>query len=501
MLSRSVLLIAVVSLTAGAALAAPAGAAVLGPGDGVTATRNGTRLDVTFTPAALTAAKVKAGSSVDLSCFRWAPPALALSEQDSERDLTDANGTIGADGVAHLTLAGDLDEKTPGTLDYCEIHREDLIGRNASVVMIARVSLTPTGVTLVDETQRAVNLRHLLIKARAAPGYQPVAAHDGAAVAMDSPDATPPAGQVGYWTDGTRASVATLSAAGRRLVIEDRGGLVVRTNVLEEMDVYGEEDPLPAGAADARPTKDAKEPDDDRSPSPFAREVALTPREGLRASRSGRKLTLHFTGAAAATFRRLAGRHVAVACLPASPPSLLPNLLGAFTTTTDPKTSSHGIARVARRGGEATVPLRGNAKAADVCLVTDDDTAIGVVTASPAGARWLQDYRALESFSTDDLKFAAPGGRTYRTTAQLVAEKPGRYVAMSGPDAPVPVGKVGIWSDGAHQAALAVRSATGRRFVVADEGDRMGRTNVLGQVSGLFITVSLLLDDTTSGND
>ena len=53
----------------------------------------------------------------------------------------------------------------------------------------------------------------------------------GLIVALDGPDASPPAGKLGYWTDGVRSVSAVLTAAGRRLFI-DLERDVFRTNVL-----------------------------------------------------------------------------------------------------------------------------------------------------------------------------------------------------------------------------------------------------------------------------
>ena len=52
-----------------------------------------------------------------------------------------------------------------------------------------------------------------------------------APVGLTGPAETPPAGSVGYWSDGARhAAVVTLSASGRRLFIEYEGE-VLHTNV------------------------------------------------------------------------------------------------------------------------------------------------------------------------------------------------------------------------------------------------------------------------------
>ena len=69
---------------------------------------------------------------------------------------------------------------------------------------------------------------------RRLPGRRPL-------VALPTADATPPAGSVGYYSDGQqRAALVILSASGRRLFIEYEGDGVVRTNVAPY--IYGKLD-------------------------------------------------------------------------------------------------------------------------------------------------------------------------------------------------------------------------------------------------------------------
>jgi hypothetical protein len=505
---RSAFLIASATLTAGAALVPAAGATVLGPGSGVTAVRTGAEVDVTFTPAALATSRLKAGRTVSLECSVIAarsPLQLVAVDQDDESgsmdDLTWGDAKVGADGVAHVRLLGNTPDNTPGAADSCDVERIRHITRTASTSStVARVGLTPAGATYVDETARATALRRLLQKARGANGgYQPVAALGAGVVAIDSPDATPPAGQTGYWTDGTHAAVATLSAAGRRLVIEDAGNLVLRTNVLDEMDPYGETDDLPPEIATPAPsTAHARIPDADRKPSPYRSSTSLMPADGIRAAVRGHRATVRFTGRAARTFRALHGRRVLVVCQAVPAPTLLPNLIDEILRA---PVAVWGVARVPAHGATIAVTMRG--ETGDVCDVIDDEHEVAVAGGTAAGRVWMQDLAALMGFigNGDGPKLAAPGGQSYRTTAQLVAagRKDG-YVAMSGPDGAVPVGRVGVWSDGARQAAIAVVSASGRRFVDADEGNGLLRTNFLSAVSYLFIGETFALGGTTTSS-
>jgi hypothetical protein len=46
-----------------------------------------------------------------------------------------------------------------------------------------------------------------------------------------------------------------------------------------------------------------------------------------------------------------------------------------------------------------------------------------------------------------------------------------------------------VWTDGARRAVVAVRSASGRRLITADEGDGMVRTNVYGDLLSLMLAL------------
>jgi hypothetical protein len=100
---------------------------------------------------------------------------------------------------------------------------------------IEMVPVTERGAIYIDEDATARGLR--------LPGFTDPGAADGppasiaavvelwegTVVAMAGPDASPPQGKVGYWTDGTRAVAAAVTKRGRRLYL-DRTGSDVRTN-------------------------------------------------------------------------------------------------------------------------------------------------------------------------------------------------------------------------------------------------------------------------------
>jgi hypothetical protein len=63
-------------------------------------------------------------------------------------------------------------------------------------------------------------------------------------------------------------------------------------------------------------------------------------------------------------------------------------------------------------------------------------------------------------------------------------------VTLSGPDAPVARRRLGVWTDGAQRAELVTTSPTGRRMVLADDGDGIIRSNVSTTFAAAFILIS-----------
>jgi hypothetical protein len=507
MVSRSVLLITVGALIA---LAAPttAGAVLLGPGSGLTATSAGTTITVTFTPAAVAAAKLRTGARLEADCDP-VPPARALAfaadgeiagatSSDDDNEL-EAEGRLGADGVATLTVQDGLNGKPALTgYDACELDTAtapDADGSYSSFT-IGEIGLTDAGRAYADETERAIALRHALTAAQQTGGGYKAPAAVAGVTALAAPGDSVPAGTIGYWTDGHQALTTTTSAAGRRLLLADRGDLTLASNVLDQSDPFGISDltgpdlfsallgGIADGAGGRAAPKQRKDPERDGSrPRHLRSRNGVTPLPGLRATVAGHRLTLRFTGAAAASYRAIAGRKVRASCVPAVPRTLFPTFFQLFTAKTYAVAS--GVTRVPRRGGRVAVTLKGGA-APDICIVSDDGVTVGMVPATRAGRARIQDVQALQQLSAvaRHLTFAAKGATAYRTTAAIVAADPKRLVALSGPTAAPPVGKVGVWTDGAQHGALAVRSASGTRYGYADEGDGVLASNVLSLYTG-----------------
>jgi hypothetical protein len=162
-----------------------------------------------------------------------------------------------------------VDGKLP-RLDYCNLSLPALtIRRGRSRLafpkqLLVSVPLSRRGLVLVDERARANVLGQLLLGAqiygrrRGLPGF-PTPAQLVARVprvgpplplavaALAGPDESPPAGSVGYYSDGgERVAVVVLSLRGRRLFIEYEPDGVVRSNVLPYL--YGDQR-APCGAA------------------------------------------------------------------------------------------------------------------------------------------------------------------------------------------------------------------------------------------------------------
>ena len=118
--------------------------------------------------------------------------------------------------------------------DLCEVARTD--GRRPPLA----AALTPRGGTHLDERAAAARLVGVIVLATSVnpestvwPSADRVAAiSEGTVVALAGPGDSPPAGKVGYFSDGAHMAVVTPSRAGRRLFI-DLNGDVTSTNVLE----------------------------------------------------------------------------------------------------------------------------------------------------------------------------------------------------------------------------------------------------------------------------
>ncbi len=468
MRTRSVLLITLVALIA----ATPAGAAtpVLGPADGVQATRTGATLVVTFAgdPAKWTPL---VGREVSALCRPTADVRSLQFVKDSADDLANivrgGQEKVGTDGTLHYTL------HTDKPFDACYLTG---FGEHGEPVILAQAAVTPDGAIWLDESSRANALRRLLDRAADPDGYRPLAALGAGIVALDGPAAAPAAGATGYWTDGARhAVVSTFSAAGRLLVIEDLGDGMLRTNVLDQGEVLSAAFGAALGAAFGSIESRAPDRDPGGRASPY-RGKGVDTRDGVRGGFSGTRLTVRFTGRSAAAVHKVAGRRVLVSCVVRPPRTLF----GGALRSPSPHTA---VVRVPRRGSTLTVALRG---IGDVCGIVDDGKGVATVLATATGRRWWADIQAVNLLDRLPDSFAAPGGQAYLAPAAIVAGRKG-LMAMTGPGATPPLGRVGVWTDGARRAVVTIKSASGRRLVMVDEGEGMLRTNVFVDLLGSVV--------------
>jgi hypothetical protein len=250
-LPRTLGLIAVLSL-----VAAPLARAQLpvGEADGVRVVRERGAFVVIFTPRAEKLRRRVAGRLVSVMCTDLPP------EMDSFGTLviSSGGGSYRMPKRGRRLRTGDLTRR----LDYCRVAL--VRRRQRSREPIVAVPLTQVGAVYLDEEEKAHELLQLLFVAgsvaerlelKAYPTYSqlvdflaarpggPSPGHiSGGLVALSSPSDTPPAGKLGYYSDGAeRTVVAVVSRSGRRLFIEGEPGGVLRTNVSEF--VFGDRDP------------------------------------------------------------------------------------------------------------------------------------------------------------------------------------------------------------------------------------------------------------------
>jgi hypothetical protein len=227
-------------------LLAPAAAQAqlpVGEADGVKITRQHGALVVIFTAKAANLYKTIAGKKVQVHCT-----------EITEDGFNSGGETLRAPRHGRKLVTGDL---TRG-LDYCRIwiapHTVTRHGERHRVgrQLVVSVPLTQQGAVFIDEESKAGELLGLgavaaIVKDRQKlPGYptydQLVAKFPKlarAVVALAAPGDTPPAGKVGYYSDGQEHIAAVvLSASGRRLFIEAAADDVISTNVAQY--IFGE---------------------------------------------------------------------------------------------------------------------------------------------------------------------------------------------------------------------------------------------------------------------
>jgi len=474
---------------------APASAAAvthraeIGPAQGVSASVTGDRVTLTFSGAALAVGRKINAERWYLACAPHRAPGLLLvdaPDPDSGGDVSgDAEIKTSADGTA-VTYSTRVDSVK--TDDACELSR---IARDGGGGVAARAALTPAGAAWIDETERATRMVDVLFAARPTRAYRPAAylmsIGDGEVVALDAPDATPPAGKIGYWTKGRAVSYATASAAGRRLAIQDLGGGMLRTNVLDALFAWTPPDPGAGVAGPGAPGRSARAA---RAPAgrdggastagdPAPDEEGVTSADGVRVKAvAGGTLIVRFTGRSAAAYRRsIAGHRTKVLCI--DPPGTA--LLGGVSEFGE---LAAATVRAPRRGGVLRVKIAPAHR--DLCTISVGKRTVAVIAVGAAGRRYLETVVALGAITDGVPDGLVPAdATTYRDAATVVAGQKA-IVALASPGQRVPKGKVGFWTDGDRHALVAVSSASGKRYVMADEGDGVVRSNLFGPLLGIL---------------
>jgi hypothetical protein len=336
---------------------------------------------------------------------------------------------------------------------------------------LARVALTPAGAHWVDELGHVQALSDAAVSFFTRPGGYPPSTGPlpAGVVALPDPGGVPAQGAVGYWSDGRgHATFAALSGTGRRLVEQDLGGGMWRTNLT----------PFLGDVVSPKTIRFEQDPAYDRDRVSLKREpTPVGPDEGVRAAAAGRVLRMRFTGAAATAVRRVAGRRLTVVCE------------DSRTQALDPRVWSRGFAwargRISRRDATLRVVLQGTARP-DLCAVSDDGASVAYAGATPAGRDALLDVEAL-SLLYGAWELVPEHATRYPDAGALAAaHRKARLVALPAAGALAPMDRVGVWSDGGS-ALITTRSRSGHVFVVADEGDGVLRTNIYGSSAVVFL--------------
>jgi hypothetical protein len=230
-----------------AAGAAP-GQLPVGRADGVRIVRERGAIVVVFTPRAQSLWRRVAGKRVSVMCEERSGP-------DEAGFVTEESGgtTFRAPRRGRRLRTGDL---TRG-MDICRVWLEPRtvtrngVRRRYGRRLIVAIPLSQQGAVRLDEQKRAHALASLLTIAgvdahvRGRDGY--LTPEEFVArrrilgrplrlpvVALQTPSDTPPAGSIGYYSDGAdHVAAVVLSATGRRLFLEYDADRTVRTNVLE----------------------------------------------------------------------------------------------------------------------------------------------------------------------------------------------------------------------------------------------------------------------------
>jgi hypothetical protein len=223
----------------------------VGEADGVRIVRDQQgAIVVVFEPSATRLWRRVAGKRVSVMCEKGPDP----DPDDPGSFVTEGGGTtLRAPRRGRRLRTGDL---TRG-MDFCEVSLEPRtvtrhgVRRHYGRRLIVAIPLTQRGAVRLDEQARAhalVTLLQIASVLSRREGFDRYATPAElvsslplmkrplklSVVELPSPSDTPPAGSIGYYSDGAQhVAAVVLSASGRRLFFEADVDHVVRTNVLE----------------------------------------------------------------------------------------------------------------------------------------------------------------------------------------------------------------------------------------------------------------------------
>lgn len=161
-----------------------------------------------------------AGKRVRMSCLAVTRKTPSSPPQVGVQTTVDGPRVGRRLGAVRVTLRGARE------FDMCSLAGPD---EDSTVAM---ASITADGKAHLEESRLAGEM----LLATATPDAEPkpvaevVAAGRTLVVALATPEDTPPAGKIGYWSDATRYVVVAVTSAGRRLFWDSQGD-VVRTNM------------------------------------------------------------------------------------------------------------------------------------------------------------------------------------------------------------------------------------------------------------------------------
>jgi hypothetical protein len=224
----------------------PAGAQAqlpVGEADGVRVVRERGGIVVIFTADAAKLYKRIAGKKVLVSCTK------ILEEGDTTLD-----NALRAPLRRGKLITGD---RARG-MDYCRVwlapRKVTIHGTRQRVgrQLIVSVPLTQQGAVFLDEEAKTIAMLEVALVAGIVEERQKLPGHPTydqlvgrypriarSVVGLAAPGDTPPAGKIGYYSDGAEhIALVTLSASGRRLFIEEAADDVLSTNVAEYL--FGE---------------------------------------------------------------------------------------------------------------------------------------------------------------------------------------------------------------------------------------------------------------------